>query len=72
GIPEVIEDGVTGYLIPPERPDVLADTLRRMYANDDVQAMTQRARTFAEQFFSEGSYVDGYQRLLLAAVEKVK
>jgi glycosyltransferase involved in cell wall biosynthesis len=72
GIPEVIEDGVTGYLIPPEKPDVLAETLRRMYVNNDVEAMTQRARTFAEQFFSEGAYVDGYKRLLSAAVEKVK
>jgi glycosyltransferase involved in cell wall biosynthesis len=71
GIPEVIEDGVTGYLIPPEQPDVLADTLRRMYANTDIEVMTQRARTFAEQFFSENAYVDGYKRLLSAAVDKV-
>ncbi len=72
GIPEVIEDGVTGYLIPPEAPDVLADTLRRMYANRDVEGMTQRARIFAEHFFSEGAYVDGYKRLLSAAVGKAK
>jgi len=71
GIPEVIEDGVTGYLIPPEKPDVLADTLRKMYANNDVEGMTQRARTFAEHFFSEAAYVEGYRRLLSAAVEKI-
>ncbi len=69
GIPEVIEDSVTGYLIPPEEPEVLADTLRRMYANSDVTAMTQQARTFAEQFFSESAYVDGYRRLLSAALD---
>jgi glycosyltransferase involved in cell wall biosynthesis len=70
GIPEVIEEGVTGYLIPPEQPDILADTLRRMYANADVEAMTQRARSFAENFFSEQAYVDGYKKLLSAAMEK--
>ena len=70
GIPEVIEDGVTGYLIPPEQPDVLADTLRRMYANPDVAGMAQRARVFAEQFFSEDAYIEGYRRLLAAALEK--
>lgn len=69
GIPEVIEDGVTGYLIPPEDLKYLADTLRRMYANPDVEGMTQRARTFAEQFFSESAYVEGYRRLLTAAVD---
>jgi glycosyltransferase involved in cell wall biosynthesis len=72
GIPEVIEDGVTGYLIPPEQPDVLADTLRRMYTNTDVETMTQKARTFAEQFFSENAYVDGYSRLLSAAIDTRK
>jgi glycosyltransferase involved in cell wall biosynthesis len=70
GIPEVIEDGVTGYLIPPEQPEVLADALRRMYADTDVEAMTQRARTFAENFFSEQAYVEGYKKLLSAAMEK--
>ncbi len=69
GIPEVIEDGVTGYLIPPEQPAILADTLRRMYANPDVETMTQKARAFAEQFFSETAYVDGYRRLLSGAVQ---
>lgn len=72
GIPEVIDDGVTGYLIPPEKPDILADTLRRMYANPDIEGMTQRARQFAEQFFSESAYVDGYKQLLTTALEKVK
>ncbi len=72
GIPEVIEDGVTGYLIPPEQPDVLAETLRRMYANADIEKMTQKARTFAEQFFSESAYVDGYRRLLSAVVDSRK
>ncbi len=72
GIPEVIEDGVTGYLIPPEQPDVLADTLRRMYANTDVETMTRKARIFAEQFFSESAYVDGYRRLLSSAVQARK
>ena len=71
GIPEVIEDSVTGYLIPPEKPDVLADTLRRMYANTEVETMTRKARLFAEQFFSESAYIDGYKKLLSAAVEKI-
>ncbi len=68
GIPEVIEDGVTGYLITPKDPLLLADTLRRMYANTDVEAMTARARLVAEQVFSETAYLEGYQRLLSAAI----
>lgn len=71
GIPEVIEDGVTGYLIPPKEPAILADTLRRMYANPDVQAMTARARKVAEAVFSEAAFLEGYRSLLLAARESL-
>jgi len=32
GIPELIEDGVTGYLVPPGRPDRLADAVEKILA----------------------------------------
>jgi D-inositol-3-phosphate glycosyltransferase len=32
GIPEVVEDGVSGLLVPPERPDALSEALRRFFA----------------------------------------
>lgn len=69
GIPEVIEDGVTGYLITPKDPQGLANTLRRMYANPEVAAMTSRARTVAESVFSEQAFLEGYRQLLGAALE---
>jgi glycosyltransferase involved in cell wall biosynthesis len=50
GIPEVITNGVNGRLVPPRRPDLLADTLTELL-NDG----TQRARlaAAAERFVSE-------------------
>jgi glycosyltransferase involved in cell wall biosynthesis len=32
GIPELIEDGVTGLLVPPGRPDLLANAVERILA----------------------------------------
>ena len=42
------------------RYDVLRDP--------EIEAMGQRARAFAEQFFSETAYIEGYRRLLDTAV----
>ncbi|MCA0457696.1 MAG: glycosyltransferase [Chloroflexi bacterium] len=71
GIPEVIEDGVTGYLMTPKDTAGLTDTLRQMYANPDIEAMTTRARATAEQVFSEGAFLEGYRKLLTAALDTV-
>lgn len=68
GIPEVIEDGITGYLITPKDVAGLADTLRRMYADAEIAAMTTRARTVAESVFSEQAFLEGYRQLLSAAL----
>ena len=35
GIPEVVEDGVTGWLVPPEDPEALADALVRVLEDPD-------------------------------------
>ena len=37
GIPELVEDGVTGLLVPPARPDLLADALARLAADPDAR-----------------------------------
>jgi glycosyltransferase involved in cell wall biosynthesis len=45
GTPEVIEDGVSGYLVPPGDPSSLAQTILRALASEtDRRAMGQRGR----------------------------
>jgi glycosyltransferase involved in cell wall biosynthesis len=29
GVPEVVEDGINGYLVPPQRPDLLAEAIEK-------------------------------------------
>jgi glycosyltransferase involved in cell wall biosynthesis len=67
GIPDMIEDGATGYLVPPQNADALADALRRVLSDPHVERMGRAARAFAEGFFSPAGYVDGYRRLLQQA-----
>jgi colanic acid/amylovoran biosynthesis glycosyltransferase len=47
GIPELIEDGVSGLLVPPGRPDLLADALERLAGDPELRdrlAVAARAR----------------------------
>jgi glycosyltransferase involved in cell wall biosynthesis len=68
GIPEVVEDGVTGLLVPPDDPAALAEALVRL-ADDPVQrrAFGLAAKARAERMFSVEQMVanfhDTYERL---------
>jgi glycosyltransferase involved in cell wall biosynthesis len=63
GIPDVIEDGTNGYLVPPENTDALETALRKVMQNPDVDRMGQQARDFAAAYFSTDAYMEGYRQL---------
>lgn len=67
GIPDLIVDGENGYLVEAGNEAELTAALRRVY-DDDVAAMGERARAFAEDFFSPEIYVDGYRKLFELAL----
>jgi glycosyltransferase involved in cell wall biosynthesis len=68
GIPEVVENGVTGFLVPPGDETALAVRLRWILEHpDEAQEMGRRARAFAESFFSTAAYTAGYQRIFKLA-----
>lgn len=52
GIPELVTDGHAGVLVPPGRPDLLADALSRLVASADLRiAMGRAGRAIVEQHF---------------------
>lgn len=70
GMPEVITDGVTGWLVTIRRPDLIADSLirfRHINVTKRVEISTN-ARRKIEHFYTEKTMVDGmlkvYQRCL--------
>ncbi|HGY92029.1 MAG TPA: N-acetyl-alpha-D-glucosaminyl L-malate synthase BshA [Planctomycetes bacterium] len=69
GIPEVVEDGVTGFLVSPRNPKALARAIREMALDPDRRrAMGQAARARAEELFDIRKilpiYVAHYERVL--------
>lgn len=67
GIPDVVTDGVNGYLVPPDDAPALAQALRTVLTNPAVDQMGQVGRDLAQQLFSANAYVTGYAEVLRAA-----
>jgi glycosyltransferase involved in cell wall biosynthesis len=64
GIPEIVEDGVTGLLVEPGEEQALADCLLWMLQHTTEAAeMGRLGRERARGIFSRAAYVEGYRRM---------
>jgi len=65
GIPDMIQEGETGFLIPPGDVDALAGRLNWILKNPEKATdIGDRARKFAGEFFSEEQYIQNYSDLI--------
>jgi glycosyltransferase involved in cell wall biosynthesis len=68
GIPEIVKDGVTGFLIQPGDEEKLEKQLRWILEHPSESCeMGRRGRAFVERFFSTEVYVEGYRQLFETA-----
>jgi glycosyltransferase involved in cell wall biosynthesis len=64
GIPEVIDDGVTGFLVPPRDPESLVRKIRFLLAHPEVRAkMGEAGRLRVLARFSTERMIGELQRL---------
>jgi glycosyltransferase involved in cell wall biosynthesis len=65
GNPELVEDGKTGYLVPPGDPHSMAEALLRLLANPELRhEMGLRGKSRAESQFNVTKMVERYDNLL--------
>lgn len=65
GIPEALDDGQEGFLIPPCNPDALADAVLKVYKDENLRVqMGERGRKRVETQFSHGGMTAKYQALI--------
>lgn len=68
GIPELVEDGVTGLIVPQREPEALAAALRTLLADPDAAAaFARRARARVEERFDLRANVAQLRRLFAEA-----
>lgn len=62
GLPDVVEDGKTGYVIEPEKPEEIAHAVLRFYREEKEQTFTDHIRQESYRFSWErmGEVVDGF------------
>ncbi|HRO51653.1 MAG TPA: TIGR03088 family PEP-CTERM/XrtA system glycosyltransferase [Alicycliphilus sp.] len=64
GTPDLVQDGVTGYLVPPDDEQALADAMVRAFGSPDNSARQGEAgREHAVRRFAISAMVQRYQRL---------
>jgi colanic acid/amylovoran biosynthesis glycosyltransferase len=69
GIPELIDDGVNGYLVPPEDAEALADRLAKLLEDPGKRiAFARNAREQVEHSFSVVTETDKLQQLFTATL----
>lgn len=69
-IPDLLHDGDTGLLVPPNDPEALAQALRSLLIKPaTARQMGKAARAHVVANFAHGPMVDAYESVLLAAQE---
>jgi starch synthase len=73
GILEVVEDGRSGLLVPPGRPDALAEALNRVLADPGLaRAMGQAGRRRVEAAFAWASIAERTEQVYADAITEFK
>jgi glycosyltransferase involved in cell wall biosynthesis len=68
GIPDLIQNGVNGYLVPPGKVAPLPDRIAYLLAHSDEAAEVGAGdRAFLAETFSTEKYITGYRQVFEAA-----
>lgn len=64
GVPEIVRDGITGFLSPERSPNLIAENLSTLLLNDSLrETMGAHARSLSKQEYSWGAVFKTYQHI---------
>lgn len=65
GVPELVQDGISGYIVPPRDPEALAAAMLKMMSllEEERKAMGQTGRAHIEANYSLDHMVDQWEKL---------
>ena len=67
GNPDVIEDGVTGFLMENTTPSCIADNIQRALSHPDLEQIAENARTLVEDQYSLHAVVNKWRKIICEA-----
>ncbi len=62
GLPEVVKEGETGFLVPPNDPDLLADAVIKYFQTDSLEKFRENVRRERGRFSWE-TFVEGVEKI---------
>ena len=66
GVPEIVEDGVTGLIIPDDAPDAIVSAVKNLFLNPDLRGkLAENAREIVTSVFSVGEMIEQTKTLYL-------
>ena len=71
GLPEIVVDGTTGYLVPAENPAILAETIQRLLAHPNTaRGLGAAGRARAASEFPFERHVDEHEKLYRTIIDE--
>jgi len=70
GIPDVIEDGRTGFILPDNSPESIAAGICRVLSYPDLESMVQNARRLVEDNFGFERISRNFEKIVRQTVER--
>lgn len=64
GIPEVVRDGETGFIMKDNSPDCIARNVIRALSHPDLEEIIKKARTFVEREYAYEAAVESFRDIL--------
>lgn len=71
GPEEIVEDGISGMLVPPRRPEALAQALRNLFSDSEIgRTFAERGRASAAVNFSRSTMIARYEALYTRCIAR--
>ena len=64
GVPDVVQDGETGFHLRGETPEAVADAIQDVFAHSDLEAVSEAGRRLVENEYSYAAAVERYRSIL--------
>ena len=71
GLPEVVDNNITGYVIPPKRPDLIGDKLYKLILNEKIRKeMGLKGREKVKKMYDWEKNVEKMEKIYEAMIKK--